>query len=483
MHLFSTKSIPHGIGETIFDDCNNRLGVNPVLLQAGQLIAPRSQWDLGGISFRGFWKIAVNDKHISPCLLRWCCSWLLANAIDRKSAIKISDEKINQSHQRLKEVIVFTSKHGRPIFTFFNKPNNYYYIIRCCTIGLSDNEDEEDEIRVRDDSKKRKFVSSSNVRGPNDCVYKSDRGKVYQSTLDKNNPIKEKLKNIAWKKFAIWAYAVSLPFNVVCDESFQDVIDAIGDYGKVLGMSAPSYHNVRVTLIKEVLQDTNKFVDSFRSQWQKYGCSIMSDFWTDGKGRALINFLVNCPTGTFLTDNSSNYKAAGKILEEKHPKLFWTPCAAHCVNLMIKDLEEKIKKIKGALTDARAIVVYIYNHGRILNMMRKLTKNKELHRSCITRFATQYYTLQSVHENRHHLQVLFVSKQWTKSAFVKKVVGKKVERIVAKQEFWDDVYLSCQVFAPLVDMILLVDREDQPCMGYIYDAMSRANKQKFKRWA
>ncbi|XP_052619769.1 uncharacterized protein LOC111887978 [Lactuca sativa] len=282
------------------------------------------------------------------------------------------------------------------------------------------------------------------------------------------------------------------------------------------GMPAPSYHNVRVTLLKEVLQDTNKFVDLFRPQWQKYRCSIMSDFWTDGKGRALINFLVNCPTGTvflksidasehvkdaqlivkminqviedvgkenivqFLTDNGSNYKAAGKILEEQHPKLFWTPCAAHCVNLMIQDLGEKIKKIKGALTDARAIVVYIYNHGRILNMMRKLTKNKELHKSCITRFATQYYTLQSVHENRHHLQVLFVSEQWTKSAFVKKAMGKKVERIVAKQAFWDDVYFCCQVFAPLVDMIRLVDREDQPCMGYFYDAMSRAKKQRSK---
>ncbi|XP_023755145.2 uncharacterized protein LOC111903608 [Lactuca sativa] len=324
-----------------------------------------------------------------------------------------------------------------------------------------------DKLRVvTDDSKKRKFVSSSNVCGPIDCVYKSDRGKAHQSTLDKNNPIKEKLKSIAWKKFAIWAYTVGLPFSAVRDESFQDVIDSIGDYGK--GMPAPSYHNVRVTLLKEVLQDTNKFVDSFRPQWQKYGCSIMSYFWTNGKGRALIKFLVNCPTGTvFLksidasehvkdaqlivkminqviedVDNGSNYKAAGNFLEEQHPKLFWTPCAAHCVNLMIQDLREKIKKIKGVLTDARLIVVYIYNHGRILNTMRKLTKNKELH-----------------------------------SAFVKKAMGKKVERIVAKQAFWDDVYFSCQIFSPLVDMIRLVDREDQPCMGYTYDAMSRAKEQ------
>lgn len=376
------------------------------------------------------------------------------------------------------------------------------------TIDLSEDEDEEDDgTRVTDGSKKRKFVHASNVRGPLDSIYKSN----HQSTLDKNNPIKEKLKKIAWKKFAIWAYAVGLPFNAVRDENFQDVVNAIGDYGR--GMPAPSYHNLRVTLLNDVLEDTKTFVDSFRPQWQKYRCSIMSDFWTDGKGRCLINFLVNCPTGTvflksidasehvkdaklivkmineviedvgeenivqFITDNGSNFKAAGKILEEQHPKLFWTPCAAHCVNLMIGDIGEKIPRIKNALIDARAVVVYIYNHGRILNMMRKLTKNKELHRSCVTRFATQFYTLQSVHENRHHLQVLFVSEQWTRSDFARKPPGKRVEKIISKQEFWDNVYLACQVLAPLVDLVRLVDTEEKPCMGYIYDAMSRAKEQ------
>ena len=50
----------------------------------------------------------------------------------------------------------------------------------------------------------------------------------------------------------------------------------------------------------------------------------------------------------------------------------------HTVNLMLGDIGDKIPKIKTVLSEARAIVVYIYNHGRILNMLRKLTKNKEL---------------------------------------------------------------------------------------------------------
>ncbi|XP_052619896.1 uncharacterized protein LOC111897506 [Lactuca sativa] len=342
--------------------------------------------------------------------------------------------------------------------------------------------------------KKRKFVSSSNVRGPIDDVYKSDHGKGKQTTLDKNNPIKEKLKKVAWKKIAIWAYSVGLPFNVVRDEGFQDAINAIGEYGR--GMPAPSYHNIRVTLLKDVLEDTHKFVDSFRPQWKKFGCSIMSDFWTDVFLKSIdasehihnVEYIVKkvneviAEVGEenvvqFITDNGSNYKAAGKILEEQHPKLFWTPCAAHCVNLIVQDIGKKEATIATALTEARAIVVYIYNHGRILNMMRKLTKNTELHRSCVTRFATQFYTLQSVHENRHHLQVLLVSEQWRKSYFAKKAPGKRVEKIVSKQSFWDGVYLACQINAPLVDIVRLVDTEEGPCMGYIYDAMSRAQDQ------
>jgi hypothetical protein len=100
----------------------------------------------------------------------------------------------------------------------------------------------------------------------------------------------------------------------------------------------------------------------------------MSDGWTDRRGRHLINFLVNSPEGTFflesvdasskvhdapmladllqqridligrdkvvqlVTDNGANYKAACKLLMERIPTLFWTPCAAHCLDLMLEDI-------------------------------------------------------------------------------------------------------------------------------------------------
>ena len=72
---------------------------------------------------------------------------------------------------------------------------------------------------------------------------------------------------------------------------------------------------------------------------------------------------------------------------------------------------------------------------------------------------------------------MFVSEQWKKSDYAKKAIGKRVERILAKQEFWDNIFLACQIFAPLVDVVRLVDTEEKPCMGYIYDAMERAKDQ------
>lgn len=96
--------------------------------------------------------------------------------------------------------------------------------------------DEEDQDHAQEVgkhfSKKKKFVGASDVRGPIDNMLRTDYGKTKQSTLDRNNPIKENLKMNAWDKFAIWAYSVSLPFNAVRDEGFQDMINAIGEYGR-----------------------------------------------------------------------------------------------------------------------------------------------------------------------------------------------------------------------------------------------------------
>ena len=130
----------------------------------------------------------------------------------------------------------------------------------------------------------------------------------------------------------------------------------------------------------------------------------MSDGWTDQKGRTLINFLVSCPKGTMfiksvdashqikdartlcdlldvfilevgaehvvqvITNNATNYVVASRVLMERHPTLFWTPCAAHCIDLMLEDIG-KIPFVKDIVDSSKSITKFIYNHACVLKLM------------------------------------------------------------------------------------------------------------------
>lgn len=102
-------------------------------------------------------------------------------------------------------------------------------------------------------------------------------------------------------------------------------------------------------------------------------CIIIADGWTDQCKRTLINFVVYCPRGIMflksndpsnvskiadllyklfkdvvlfvdledvvhiVIDNTTNYVATGKLLEQAFPTLYWFLGVAHCLNLMLQD--------------------------------------------------------------------------------------------------------------------------------------------------
>ncbi|KAL0324096.1 UNVERIFIED_CONTAM: hypothetical protein Scaly_2376700 [Sesamum calycinum] len=63
------------------------------------------------------------------------------------------------------------------------------------------------------------------------------------------------------------------------------------------GYAGPSYHGLRVSLLKDAKKQVALIVDSFRSKWIETGCTIMGDGWKDSRQRPLVNFLVYCPSG------------------------------------------------------------------------------------------------------------------------------------------------------------------------------------------
>ena len=83
-------------------------------------------------------------------------------------------------------------------------------------------------------------------------------------------------------------------------------------------MKPPSYHELRFSINKKEVTYTNVLLSGHNESWRKHGCSIMSDEWTSRTNRTLMNFLVNCPSGTMFVksvDASSFMKTGEKTFE------------------------------------------------------------------------------------------------------------------------------------------------------------------------
>ena len=94
---------------------------------------------------------------------------------------------------------------------------------------------------------------------------------------------------------ARFLYDNCIPFNVVNSVYYQKMIDAVATAGP--GYKGPSYHAIRVPLLRDQKKEVQLLVESQRRHWTEVGCTLMADGWTDTRHRSLINFLVYCPRG------------------------------------------------------------------------------------------------------------------------------------------------------------------------------------------
>ncbi|GFP79275.1 hypothetical protein PHJA_000071000 [Phtheirospermum japonicum] len=71
---------------------------------------------------------------------------------------------------------------------------------------------------------------------------------------------------------------------------------SVGNYGH--GFKPPTPYELSTWILKEEVATTDAIIDDVRKTWAQTEVSILSDSWTDIRGRSLINFLVNNPYGT-----------------------------------------------------------------------------------------------------------------------------------------------------------------------------------------
>eukprot|EP00253_Pinus_taeda_P007352 PITA_07352 len=107
--------------------------------------------------------------------------------------------------------------------------------------------------------------------------------------------------------------------------------------------------------------------------------------------------------------------------------------------------------------------------------MRRFTRNKELRRPTITRFATTFITLQSLLRYQFELKQMFVSDDWRNCRYNMRHEGKAIAKMVYSETFWHGVEEACAVSEPIVKVLRFVDGE-KPAMPYLYKGMDRAKE-------
>nr|XP_020193379.1 uncharacterized protein LOC109779178 [Aegilops tauschii subsp. strangulata] len=327
-----------------------------------------------------------------------------------------------------------------------------------------------------------------------------------------------KINKAAWEErslraheyIARWVYTHAIPFNAIGNDEFRQMVHAIGQFGADL--DPPSQYDLRETLLKSEYARTKSELKDREVEKGKHGCSLMTDAWTDMKRRSIMNLVTHCSKGVsfiksketsdtphtsemifnlvdktieelgvehvvqVVTDNASNNMGAKDLLKVKRPKIFWSSCATHTVNLMLQGIGN-LAKFKKIIDQAKAFTIFVYGHHRTLECMRSFTKKREIIRPGVTRFASQFLTLQSLADKADSLRKMVGSSKWDKIKDVHSKKGKDATAIILNKPFWKGVNLCIKVFEPLVKVLRLVDGDARPSMGFVYGEIVKAKKE------
>ena len=314
------------------------------------------------------------------------------------------------------------------------------------------------------------------------------------------------------KETARMIYASTLPFSLVKNPYFRRFCLRLSN-SRVFGYVPPTYNRMRTTLLEQEKSHVNFLLQSFRDSWKKKGVSLCSDGWGDRQKRPLINvmaasggnsmFVKSFDTSgnikdadyvaslfldvieqegpdnvvQIITDNASNFKAAGLSIEAKYAHIFWTPCVVHSLNLALKSMcepnansshYETCKWISKLISDCDEITMFILNHSRALTIYQTHSQHM-LIKIAETRFASHVIMGQRLLLVKSALEKTVLDPNW--KTFRKTNLEAKADHVkecVISDRWWDKLEYFVAFTSPIYNMIRLADT-GTPCLHLVYD--------------
>ncbi|KAK6123206.1 hypothetical protein DH2020_043063 [Rehmannia glutinosa] len=178
-----------------------------------------------------------------------------------------------------------------------------------------------------------------------------------------------------------------------------------------------------------------------------------------------------------ITDNASNYKAVGSIIESKYPHVFWTPCVVHSLNLALKSICDPSEKspqyvhckwIADLVSDVQNIRNFVVNHNITLFIYNKCSKLSLL-RVAYTRFASSIIMSKRLREIKLSLEQMVMYSDWKNYRDGNnEAKAQEVKRCIVNDVWWDNLDYLLSFTEPIINMLRAADT-DTPILHSIYD--------------
>lgn len=222
--------------------------------------------------------------------------------------------------------------------------------------------------------------------------------------------------------------------------------------------------------------------------------SLLSDGWTNIKGEGVINFIICTPrpvfyksinpgtereTGQFIcdklseiveeigsakfflivTDNASNMRSAWEKVMVKYPHISCIGCAAHCLNLLLKDFM-KVKELSSTSNKSKEICKYFKNHHVLYAsfksiQLEKYPKNEitTLKVPAETRFGSMFLNLNSLLKNKEAVQCTVIKEE------LKAEIKQDLKRTILDDNFWIKVNSIVKIMSPILTGIKVIESD------------------------
>ena len=124
---------------------------------------------------------------------------------------------------------------------------------------------------------------------------------------------------------------------------------------------------------------------------------------------------------------------------------------------------------------------------KVVNLLKMFTKDRDLLRSGITCFATEFISLKSLIHYEVDLKRMCTTNEWSElnKDRSKKSLRDKVSNLILTDQFWKKAGEVQLIVEPLVKVLKLVDQDKKSTLSIIYEAIDGAKlaiKASIKQW-